>query len=307
MSKARAPSARPRVDLGEVPQHRGVLGVAEVEAVRERVRAGPDRVQVPGRLLDGPDPARRSGRPGTSRAGAATVTASPRQLSALGRRTAASPWEGDTTRPCSDLIDGPALDLVIVDPDHALARDRVGREDEFLEQLVGLGVRDRVRRSDAAGVRRLARAGGAGSGRPGSRRAGARRACRCTGASRTDPATTSPMSVAGTSWRRKISRRCRGRSGRTSRSIRSWDSEIQISHGGRPASRSGTGRGRSATRTRRRGRARPTRRRGRRPPRSLQPCTSSPSNASRQAWMSGSFMIGLPSWTAPRDSSSLRA
>src|SRR5213592_4055825 len=107
------------------------------------------------------------------------------------------------------------------------------------------------------------------------------------------------MTVAGTSYRSKIFRTESTFSGRTASIIRSWLSETQISHGARPSSFSGTfSRSTSAPKPPARAISPMTQDRPP-PPRSFRPSSSPAWADSTHAWMSGSFRIGSPSWTAP--------
>src|SRR3989454_5971954 len=86
---------------------------------------------------------------------------------------------------------------------------------------------------------------------------------------------------------------------RTESIIRSWLSETQISQGARPSSFSGTfSRSTSAPKPPPRAISPITHDRPP-PPRSFRPSSSPACADSTHAWMSGSFRIGSPSWTAP--------
>ena len=86
--------------------------------------------------------------------------------------------------------------------------------------------------------------------------------------------------------------------------MRSWDSDTQISHGASPGSFSGT-RSRSTSAPQPASRAiSPTTQLSPPPPRSFMPVMRCLALTSKHACMTGSFVMGSPSWTAPLESSS---
>ena len=108
-----------------------------------------------------------------------------------------------------------------------------------------------------------------------------------------------PITVAGTSYSSKMRRTFSTLSGRTASIIRSWLSDTQISHGARPSSFSGTlSRSTSAPNPPARAIS-PTTHERPPPPRSFIPSRRPARADSMHAWISGSFRIGSPSWTAP--------
>ncbi len=198
----------------ELPGDLGPLGVAEVEAVGERDRLAAGAGDVERRVHHGA-PARR----GTGRARrAAGRRARPRARAC--RRGAARRRRGPAGAPCASRrggrtartpsVFGSSFDGI--GPAPATRRPR--RELELVARRL-VGQEPRRDLADELAVVQNARSIAVGR-------------------------STSPITVHGSSQRAQTASTSASRSGSTTATIRSCDSEIMISHGSRPGSRSGT-------------------------------------------------------------------
>ena len=211
MPSSSAACAIPSIACSSSQAIAGLLRAAEVEAVgeRERLAAGAGDVQR----------------------GAEDRAVAGRERVALAERRAVE-RDGDAACPV-DAQDGGV---------ESGAPDRA-RADELVVLLEDPGLRLVVDRVDAAPARRRAapaRGRIAGTRRSAARRGSRRRARRpCTRAARRDRSPRRSPCTAAPSARRPPAT-ASSRSGSTTATMRSCDSEIMISHGSRSASRSGT-------------------------------------------------------------------